>query len=63
MLEERNKGEDVNTSCGRRVLGVVVRGYPADLQMWVDSAKTYGLYVVFSKSTRSNRLVIKEESW
>lgn len=48
---------------GKPVFGVVLKGYPGDFQMWLDSAKSYGLYVVFSKSSRVGRLVIKEESW
>lgn len=63
MQEERNNGGGTGITCGRRVFGVVVRGYPTDFQMWVDSAKTYDLYVIFSKSSRTSRLVIKEESW
>ena len=47
----------------RRVFGVVLKGSPNDFQMWLDSAKTYGLYIIFSKSTRIGRLVMKEESW
>ena len=47
----------------KRVFGVVLKGRPDDFQMWLESAKSYGLYVVFSKSSRIGRLVIKEESW
>jgi hypothetical protein len=47
----------------RRVFGVVLKGSPNDFQMWLDSAKTYGLYVIFSKSTRTSRLVIEEVPW
>jgi hypothetical protein len=48
---------------GKRVFGVVLKGFPEDFQMWLDSAKTYGLYVIFSKSSRIGKLVIKEEVW
>jgi len=48
---------------GKRVFGVVLKGFPEDFQMWLDSAKTYGLYVIFSKSSRICKLVIKEEAW
>lgn len=57
MQEIKNGGE------AKRVFGVVCRGLPDDFQMWLDSAKTYGLYVIFSKSTRTSKLVIKEEVW
>ena len=48
---------------GQRVFGLVCKGAPDDFQQWLDTAKVYGLYVVFSKSTRTNKLVIVEESW
>ena len=48
---------------GQRVFGLVCRGAPDDFQQWLDTAKVYGLYVVFSKSTRTNKLVIVEEAW
>ncbi|MDH3366059.1 MAG: hypothetical protein OEM29_08700 [Thermoplasmata archaeon] len=48
---------------GKRVFGVVLKGYPNDFQMWLDSAKVYGLYIVFSKSTRTSKLVIEEVPW
>ena len=63
MLEERKNEDDSHASCGRRVFGVVVRGYPTDFQAWFDSTRTYDIYVIFSKSTRTSKLVIKEESW
>jgi len=59
--EVKNMGE--GNEVGRRVFGVVLKGYPADFQMWIDSAKTYGLYIIFSKSSRIGKLVIKEEVW
>lgn len=62
MQEECNNGSQGSQS-GKRVYAVVVRGYPQDFQMWLDSAKTYGLYVVFSKSTRTGKLVVSEEAW
>ena len=60
--EEVKNGEEGN-EIGKRVFGVVLKGYPADFQMWVDAAKAYGLYVIFSKSTRVGRLILKEEAW
>jgi len=48
---------------GQRVYGVVLRGQPADFQQWLESAKVYGLYVIFSKSTRTGKLILKEEVW
>lgn len=55
--------EDSAEYAGQRVFGVVLKGQPADFQQWLDSAKVYGLYVVFSKSTRTGKLVLKEEIW
>ena len=57
MEEINNRGN------GKRVFGVICKGAPYDFQMWLESAKSYGLYVVFSKSTRTSKLVIKEVSW
>ena len=62
MSEERNHEGNGETP-GRRVFGVVARGYPQDLQLWLDSARTYGIYVIFSKSSRTGKLIIKEETW
>jgi len=62
MAEESKQGTDNNRN-GRRVFGVVLRGEPQDFQHWLDAAKTYELYVIFSKSTRTGKLVITEESW
>ena len=58
MKESNIEGEN-----SRRVFGVVCRGTPDDFQMWLESAKTYGLYVIFSKSTRTSKLVIEEVPW
>ena len=58
-VKQYGNGED----SGKRVFGVVVKGYPNDFQMWLDSAKSYSIYVIFSKSTRTSKLVLKEESW
>ena len=63
MHSEEIKNENSRNEIGQRVFGVVLKGYPADFQMWIDSAKTYGLYVIFTKSSRIGKLVIKEESW
>ena len=48
-------GEEINNDRGqgKRVFGVVLKGHPDDFQAWLDSAKTYGLYIIFSKSTRT----------
>jgi hypothetical protein len=63
MLAEEIKHAENGTETGKRVFGVVLKGYPDDFQMWIDIAKTYGLYVIFSKSSRIGKLVIKEEVW
>jgi hypothetical protein len=63
MHSEEIKKVEGGNEAGKRVFGVVLKGYPDDFQMWLDSAKTYGLYVIFSKSSRTSKLVIKEESW
>jgi len=47
----------------RRISGVVCKGRPSDFQMWLDAARTYGIYVIFSKSSRTGRLIIREELW
>lgn len=62
MVEEFKKTEE-GAESSKRVFGVVLKGAPDDFQMWLDSAKTYGLYIIFSKSSRIGKLVIKEESW
>jgi hypothetical protein len=62
MAEERKEGE-IDDMPGRRVFGLVARGYPQDFQAWLDSAKTYGIYVIFSKSSRTGKLIVKEETW
>ena len=58
-IKQNGHEEDV----AKRVFGVVLKGHPADFQMWLDSAKAYGLYIVFSKSTRTSKLVIEEVPW
>jgi hypothetical protein len=63
ILSEENKNGEEGKEIGQRVFGVVLKGYPSDFQMWLESAKTYGLYVIFSKSSRIGKLVIKEEAW
>jgi hypothetical protein len=62
-MSEELKHNDQGNDLGKRVFGVVLKGCPDDFQMWLDSAKSYGLYVIFSKSSRIGRLVIKEEAW
>jgi len=62
-MEQEGNESDLEGVQGRRVFGVVLRGCPDDFQAWLDSAKTYGLYVVFSKSTRTGKLIVKEEVW
>ena len=54
---------NIESGGGKRVFGIVCRGMPDDFQMWLESAKSYGLYVIFSKSTRTSKLVIEEVSW
>lgn len=56
-MEESKQGN------GKRVFGVVLRGESEDFQRWLDSAKSYDLYVIFSKSSRIGKLVLKEEVW
>lgn len=63
MGTEEIKNSQEEGGLGKRVFGVVLKGHPIDFQMWLDSAKTYGLYVIFSKSSRIGKLVIKEECW
>jgi 20S proteasome alpha/beta subunit len=60
--ESKNVKIDKIQSCSR-VFAVVLRGDAADFQQWLESAKVYGLYVIFSKSSRTSKLVIKEEGW
>jgi len=48
---------------GSRVLGAVCKDHPSDFQMWLDAARTYGIYVIFSKSSRTGWLIIREELW
>ena len=63
MQEESNEGQINDGFTGKRVFGVVARGFPADLEAWVESAKHHGIYVIFSKSSRTGKLIIKEEIW
>ncbi|MEM3049746.1 MAG: hypothetical protein QXT42_03365 [Thermoplasmata archaeon] len=60
MADQEGKDGETET---RRVFGVVLRGRPEDFQAWLDFAKTYDLYVIYSKSTRVGKLLIKEEIW
>jgi len=63
-MEEESKDGRINDEfTGRRVFGVVARGFPADLEAWIESAKHHGIYVIFSKSSRTGKLIIKEEIW
>jgi hypothetical protein len=48
---------------GRRVFGVVLRGHPDDFQHWLEAAKSYDLYIIFSKSSRIGKLRIEEVAW
>jgi|YelNatPaOPRAMG01_1025707.scaffolds.fasta_scaffold77724_2 hypothetical protein len=48
---------------GRRIFGVVLRGHPEDFQRWLEAAKSYDLYIIFSKSTRIGKLIIQEVAW
>jgi len=61
--KEIKKNGQENEIQGNRVFGVVCKGYPADFQIWLDSAKNYGIYIIFSKSSRTSKLIIEEVSW
>ena len=61
--EECKNGQISDGFTGRRVFGVVARGFPADLEAWVESAKHHGIYIIFSKSSRTGKLIIREEIW
>lgn len=63
MQQEGKNAQTNDTLTGRRVFGVVARGFPADLEAWIESAKHHGIYVIFSKSSRTGKLIIKEEIW
>ncbi|HEX9907374.1 MAG TPA: hypothetical protein VGB78_02765 [Thermoplasmata archaeon] len=63
MQEESKYGEISHVRYTKRVFGVVLKGEPEDFQRWLDSAKNYDLYVVFSKSSRTGKLILKEECW
>jgi hypothetical protein len=63
MEEECKNREPSHGVDSRRVFGVVCRGEPEDFQRWLDSARAYDMFVVLSKSTRTSKLVIVEESW
>ena len=62
-MQEELKKEGEDGSDGRRVFGVVCKGHPSDFQLWLEAAKSYDVYIIFSKSTRVGRLVLKEEAW
>ena len=62
-MEEECKYGDTPRGHGRRVFGVIARGYPLDLEAWVDSAKHHGIYVIFTKTSRTKKLKIEEENW
>lgn len=61
MQEEVKKGTGDVVFEGSRVLGAVCKDHPSDFQMWLDAARTYGIYVIFSKSSRTGWLIIREE--
>jgi hypothetical protein len=63
MGQESKNGMEIDSFTGRRVFGVIARGFPADMDAWINSAKHHGIYVIFSKSSRTSKLVIKEEPW
>jgi hypothetical protein len=63
MGQESKNGMEIDSFTGRRVFGVIARGFPADIEAWINSAKHHGIYVIFSKSSRTSKLVIKEEPW
>jgi len=61
MQEENKNGS--GTRPGQRIFGVVCKATPDDFQAWLNSAKTYDIYVIFSKSSRIGKLIISEEAW
>lgn len=63
MGEESKNGKPEDNLEGRRVFGVIARGYPLDIDAWIKSAQHHGIYVIFSKSSRVSKLIIKEEPW
>ena len=63
MQEEVKKGTGDVVFEGSQVFGVVCKGHPSAFQMWLDAARTYGIYVIFSKSSRTGRPIIREELW
>jgi hypothetical protein len=63
MHEEIKKWEIDKVQSSSRVFAIVLRGEAADFQEWLEAAKVYGLYVIFSKSSRTGKLIIKEEVW
>lgn len=63
MGEEFKQGTEADESIGRRTFAVVLKGEPTDFQQWLEAAKAYGLYVIFSKSSRTGKLIVKEECW
>jgi len=63
MQEEVKKGTGDVFFEGSRFFGVVYKCHPSGFQLWLDAVRTYGIYVIFSKSSRSGRLIIREELW
>jgi len=63
MQEEVKKGTGDVVFEGSWFFGVVCKGRPSDFQMWLDAARTCGIYFIFSKSGRTGRFIIKEELW
>jgi hypothetical protein len=61
MQEEVKKGTSDVVFEGSRFFGVVCKGPPSDFQIWREAARTYGIYVIFSKSSRTGWLIIREE--
>lgn len=61
-MQEEGKQGTGNNGNGRRAFAAVVKGEPYDFQQWLDSARAYGLFVVYSKTSKK-KLVFHEEDW
>lgn len=44
----------------RKTYAVVLRGLPQDFQAWIDQAKIYDLFVVYTKTSHQRLRVIEE---
>lgn len=52
----------VNEVSVRYNYAVVLRGYPADFAAWIHDSRNYGLRVIYTKSSRYNKLIVAEGS-